>query len=280
MHTKNFSPVARTLFALSIAVSAGCSDDTVNLGDSKPDGRDVQNVGASLIDYSGSWEGYAEAYKFNDDSDRVRLTIGADGVGYVVVGDAAAPPTPEADKRYPPPPPGWMPQLERPEEQYSFGRLLSGFHYSVVGASVANKRIQFHLSEGELYEEWCSLRTPIAVEQSMTSISADGGVSVTVASVGYFCGPQAYRCDHTGCYSQSETLENIRVDDAQLTCADHCDCDANSCGASASSNPTDLFDAALEQDGDKLVGTLVLLQDRVTVRLTRVAPECSALRTS
>src|SRR4051812_1872769 len=74
---------ALSLFSF-VAVPA-CSNDSgsVDVG---------RNVGSQLADYAASWDGYAEAYVFDDGSDHVRIPLDAAGQGTLVVGDQAPPP--------------------------------------------------------------------------------------------------------------------------------------------------------------------------------------------
>src|SRR5205823_5394415 len=95
-------------------IPLGCSGGSVNIGNTNA-------VGSKLSDYAASWDGYAEAYTFMpDSSDRVRLTISADGHGTVEVGDTALlPPPTDPNVGYPSP---GQPQFDG----YSLNSGLSG----------------------------------------------------------------------------------------------------------------------------------------------------------
>ena len=81
-----------TLLAVAVAAGAGCGDEKVNLGDSRGDDAgtremEVHNWGASLVDYAGSRDGYAEAkiwrflrpHSFDDQCRRQRNLPGRRG---------------------------------------------------------------------------------------------------------------------------------------------------------------------------------------------------------
>src|SRR5262245_9474401 len=84
------------LMLLSVACSGG--DPTVTTS------------GNQVSDYAATWDGYAEAFTFEDGSDRVRLTIHANGEGTIEVGDSAPlPPPTDPNVGYPPTPWNWAP---------------------------------------------------------------------------------------------------------------------------------------------------------------------------
>jgi hypothetical protein len=238
------------LAGLPIACSQG---SPVNLGTTE----------AQLSDYASNWDGYAEAYTFpTAGSDRIRLTLNAEGQGTVEVGEAAPLPVPtQAAGGY-------------PVDQ--FHPFRDGFQYPVHAAHVEAGRIHFALDPWEIYGGWCAFATPYS--------------DVTAPS-GYSCSPGPYGTDANG---NNCTDEN----GAPLDCAtvalcgtlfgtngwvdqnDICTCTASACGPHvAQTDPTSLdgyavvFDAAIDPGGATLTGTLayqmVDINDRVTIRMTR-----------
>src|SRR5262252_388327 len=71
-----------------ILAAVGCGESrAVDLGKSAKPGL----LGASLTDYQGDWDGYAEAYKWTDGTDLVRLHLDGNGHGALQVGKPGAP---------------------------------------------------------------------------------------------------------------------------------------------------------------------------------------------
>ena len=67
--------IARLLFLAMVAAPLGCSDGgQVNIGN-------TDTLGGKLSDYAATWDGYTQLSTFSDGSDRVRLTIDAEGHG-------------------------------------------------------------------------------------------------------------------------------------------------------------------------------------------------------
>ena len=86
--------------ALVLTLAAGCTASTkvdIGEGTAPPPGL----LGASLIDYAGTWDGYAEAFTWNDGSDRIRIMLDANGVGTIRLGNAPDFPPPDPDRAYP-----------------------------------------------------------------------------------------------------------------------------------------------------------------------------------
>src|SRR5690242_19998883 len=91
--------ISRTLaLAALLAPLAACggSDDPVDLGHDDP-----RSLGSALSDYAGAWEGRAEAYEFDDGSDRLQLEIRSDGTGDLLLGDSRLP-APDPNHGFPP----------------------------------------------------------------------------------------------------------------------------------------------------------------------------------
>lgn len=240
----------RFIGASFVALGAfACSGaDPVDIGN-----NDAVKTGATLSDYAAEWDGYVEAYKFPSGSDRLRISLDAHGNGYVRFGDQPLwPPPTDPDVGYANTVELRSTWTNKPDE---------GFPYSVFQASVDDKRIRLGTQNEELFKEWCELQTPYY--QSRQDV--------------YTCMPEWDRAtmpDPGNCLIQTST-GTVPVDCGKLTLCQTidspCSCTATGCTvpplASLGRASTQL-DAALEDGGDTLVGTL-LLEDRVTVRLTR-----------
>jgi hypothetical protein len=143
----------RTRALLAILCCSGaplaCSGSgSVNIGNTKV-------VGSQLSDYAATWDGYAEAYTFTpDNSDRVRLTIAANGQGTLQVGNSALLPV-ATDPNV-----GYPPGAEDPSYINSFS-LGEGVLYPVYGAQVQTNRIQVGIKPNDYYGVWCALQTPV-----------------------------------------------------------------------------------------------------------------------
>jgi hypothetical protein len=208
------------------------------------------NVGGALSDYAASWDGYTEAFHFDPNSDRLRITLDANGQGTVVVGDQPAPAPlviDEANYVGVPPP-----------------TLVPGLLYQVQGARVEAGRIQLGISANEPYRQWCTMQTPICYGAG-DHCGCSYGTSVTCSAPG------------TCLEDNPETGGTHMLTAAQISLCSVfsvCSCTASGCSVGADTQ----FDAALENGGADLVGTLVVEErnpvgqlqvDRITVRLTR-----------
>lgn len=231
-------------------------------------GNNTVITGASIEDYVARWDGYAEAHTFNDGSDRVRLAIDANGQGWVQVGDlplwpAATDPTVG--------PPG---QWDR-SNNYGIANLVPGFDYPIYGPRVEARRIRFTANYHDAWGDWCRMQTPVS--------SANLGT--------YACAPDQGWDPATGdpnrCYvvdpgtSAIVEYDCFKWELCQLTspcsCAVaplECECSATACDVPSVNGKGAAFvqvDAALENDGADLVGTLAIddIDQRFTIRLTR-----------
>src|SRR5262245_45499583 len=124
----------RLLLLVPIAVVA-CSDGApIDIGHDQP----------QLSDFAAHWDGYAEAYTFvEDSSDRVRLTLDANGVGTIQVGD---------DPLFPP---STDPDVGPAVAQG--GPFRNGYLYPVHDVVVEGSRIRFGIDAGEIYADWCAI---------------------------------------------------------------------------------------------------------------------------
>lgn len=228
-----------SLAALGVFVIGGCvSTEPVDLGHDKPEA-----LGAALSDYEGSWDGYAEAFVFDDGTDRVHLELGPDGTGILQVGNAEPLAAPDADHGYPPSAENIYDGVPESEA------LISGFDYPVTDGSVSANRLRMRSNSRELYREWCELQTPHLVTNAA---------------------PTYWACLPTAGYSTSQDEngdtvctvgdnDEIEIDCSKPLCLSTCTCTEDSCGlggVQAESNV--VIDAALEGDGDTFTGTLAL----------------------
>jgi hypothetical protein len=287
---KNVGSRALVALLCGAGFSAACSGGgAVNIGNTNV-------VGSQLSDYAASWDGYAEAYTFTPDgSDRVRLTIAANGQGTFEVGNAALLPSPtDPNVGYPP---GKPDPLTGPNSGLSGGVL-----YPLYAARVQESRIQAGLKPNDYYGAWCALQTPYYILFNYMSsdvqidsgvpgdaghgAAADGGGLVPI--FGYSCVPgTGGGISGTGadeqCTVQIDSTDggqsNQAVDCGKFALCTRmvCVCTAASCTASpvvaAWAIPSDYpveLDAALDSTGKTLTGTLALSTDlRVTVVLQK-----------
>ena len=288
----------RALLALlwCAGIPLACSGGgAVNIGNTNA-------VGSQLSDYAATWDGYAEAYTFMPDgSDRVRLTIAANGQGTFEVGNAALlqPPT-DPNVGYPP---GEPDPVIGPNPGLSGGAL-----YPIYAARVQENRIQAGLKPNDYYGAWCTLQTPYRVLEGYTSSSVQGqdggqagvdggrpsddggqpGAGGLVPIFDYRCLPSlgggvsgegtaevcSIQIDST---DGSVSFQSVDCGKEGLCARNVCACTETLCTASPvvpagtlpSGYPVEL-DAALDSTGKTLTGTLALSTDlRVTVVLTK-----------
>ena len=225
------------LCLLVISASFACSSggSAVDIGASR--------TGEKLADYADTWVGYAEAYTFDDGSDKVQITIDAQGHGTVVWGDSPpiAPAT-DPDVGYPA---GGMP----PQNTQTF----PGFPYPIKSATVESGRLQLAVNPGSFFDGWCGLSTTSCDDFS----TATGGNGAPCAAV-YNGVEQPIDCNKL------------------FTCVKaSCMCTAGVCtgydpgpGSGGLSNYI-LIDGALADGGDSLLGTLAIGALRITLHLQR-----------
>jgi hypothetical protein len=254
-----------TLTLLPVA----CSDDPT-----------VTYSGNQISDYAATWDGYAEAFTFEDGSDRVRLTIHNDGQGTIEVGDSPLlPPPTDPNVGYPPTPWNWA-----PTGGYPIGtQLKPGFRYPLYNARVQTARIRLAADYHDVYHDWCAMQTP-----HLSSAVADPPIYQCVPDFGNINWHQSAdgkTCTMTATTSgDGATEQPIPIDCVQaMVCllpvpcscdsAWLCQCDATSCWTPPPAN--DIYpiqiDGALESDGNKLTGTFATNDGytRFTVRLVR-----------
>jgi hypothetical protein len=225
-------------------------------------------TGASIVDYVARWDGYAEAHTFNDGSDRVRLLIDASGQGSVQVGELALWPA-ATDPNVGPPG-----QWDR-SNNYGIANLVPGFLYPIYDPRVEARRIRFSVNYHDAWRDWCRMQTPV--------LSAQLGTYACAPDQGY----DPATSDPNRCYVRDPITQAVVEYDCfkwelcQLTapcsCAAaplQCECSATACDVPSVNGNGAVFvqvDAALENDGADLVGTLAIddIDQRFTIRLAR-----------
>jgi hypothetical protein len=232
----------------------------------------TNTLGSQLSDYAATWDGYAEAAAFApDDSDRVRLTIDANGNGTLEIGNEAilSPPTNQ--------------NLGYPQEIADSSGLFEGFLYPTHAPAISANRIQLGINSLDVYAAWCVLQTPVLVEaiplpdggtQEFYGCLPNWGTGPNDSPDG---GPDA----GPGCaLTPPDGGAIVPVDCNKIALCQlgggACTCTASSCtgwsvssGLAANQYPTEL-DAALDNTGTSLTGTLELPRaTRYTVHLTK-----------
>jgi len=234
-----------SLFLALSTTGMGCaSSDPVSIGDN------ARKTGESLSDYGADWDGYVEAWQAGSGSDHVHVSLDENGQGYLEVGDAAAPEPPtDPDSEY------------LTGEDAASARLVEGFRYTVVDASVEARRIRLSVNNLEHYATWCELQTPIlntevpdGVEYSCAPVQAGGG------------GIRDGKC-YVGDPDDPQTRAEISCVRAEH-CLIHPVCACTADGCTASGEATRILDAALSIDADELDGTIVVNGDH-SVHLLR-----------
>jgi hypothetical protein len=242
--------VGYVLAVASVVFAGGCSkSEPLDIGEGK---HTTGALGASLADYAGNWDGHAEAYQFDDGSDRIRLSIDEDGTGVLEVGDSPALPAPDPDHGYPPSAPA--DEKGYPGDYGTHG-FYSGFEYPIDGANVEAKRIRFTALTREVFREWCELQTP--------------GLNIGAIPESYSCAPGGFAGMWDGMSSECTTGPDAAPIDCGKAslCLSVCTCDKDSCTIYDETDSQ--FDAVLQEDGEQLEGTLVIAGTRVVVRMDR-----------
>lgn len=236
-----------SLFTVTFALA--CSSSPQNIGDGELD-LDKAQLGS----YAATWDGYVEAYEFQSGTDRVHITLDASGNGSFRVGDGpdlAAPTNP--DVGYPAAMAGAIATLGYRDHTES---LYDGVAYPVANTRVESERIRLTLDPHSAFAAWCALQTP--------ALSLGGQQDF------YSCAPDGYSQEETGvCLMHRGGTDDEPIDCSYVViCTYGCVCDAQSCSARPSFSPIEL-DAALDDSGHNLVGTLVLPGGARTFRLKR-----------
>jgi len=223
-------------------------------------------IGANLADFAGNWDGYAELYTFGDGaSDRVRLAMDLSGQPTIRFGDAALlPPPTDPDVGYP------VPSNDPAFD--SWAALRDDVLYPLHDLTLAAGRIRFGVNLYDFFAAWCELQTP--VPSTSSGYRCDNDAQLVAGTMD----EATDTCHMTFADGSVETVNCGKW----LRCVGWpvCDCTASGCAARHGSDETNTsetntappikFDGALEGDGSKLVGTLLVYPTtRVTVRLER-----------
>ena len=233
---------------LTTTLLLGCSSSPENLGDGELD-VDKSQLGS----YAATWDGYIEAYAFQSGTDRVRVTLDANGQGSFRVGDGPLLPPP-AD-----PSVGYPAALRDAANSQGVGAhvdsIFDGIAYPLDDTRIESERIRFSFEPHSAFTGWCELQT------------ATLDPSVTPAS--YSCAPSAWSYNGATCtVSETGNFEEP-FDCGKLSlCNFGCSCDATSCTSRKPYSAIEL-DAALDDTGHNLVGTLLTAEGARTLRLKR-----------
>ena len=238
---RNIASVACGLW-LCTSMSGCASSEQVNIGDTAV-------LGARLSDYAGQWSGYAEAYTWNDGTDSVRVKLDGNGQGSLEVGDAVSLPAPDPTQAFP--------GAKGDDVKQNPLAIVSGFSFPIYDATVETQRIRLRARGSDVYQEWCELQTPQAIE-------GEQGTYNCLGTRAFIQGDMASDGSLICSYGQARTP----IDCGKLACAYMCDCSQSGCQAQDQTKNLRL-DGALAQAGNELVGTLVVNSERITVRLTR-----------
>ncbi|HTQ02403.1 MAG TPA: hypothetical protein VMI54_01055 [Polyangiaceae bacterium] len=246
MHHRHYA-----VLALLASASFGCSGG-------KPVDIGEDAAGAKLADYAANWDGYAENYNFASGSDRVRVSLDANGRGRLEVGADVDYGTPQADVGYAPPPNGQFEGLGPPRT------LFEGYPYSIVGAQVQADRLQFGADGYELFKPWCELQTGYS-NPGLPYYTCDPGTQLSSVSA-----------DSTQCTEMTSSgSESVDCYKWEL-CAQFgrpCTCSSSSCTVDLETSldeTENLVDVALTDAGNSLTGTLVLLVDDFTTEQIQI----------
>ena len=224
-----------TLLGAVAALAACSSADKVDIGDNSP----PASLGSKLSDYAGSWSGYAEAFQFADSSDHVRLLLDEHGDGTLEVG--ADGPEPALDLDIGPP--------------SSARGLLPAYSYTLASSTVTEKRLKIAAQSWEPDVPYCAAFTPIYDSYN------DSGHYSCLPNL-----PHRSEAD-SRCFFTPEGAPEIPFDCRKQECLRACSCTETAC-TSVGSDDDIQIDAALS-DSNTLVGTLIVPDGRVTIRLEK-----------
>jgi len=157
------------------------------------------------------WEGYFEG------GDDVTLVLGADGSGTYYVGERRDfdPPTD--------PDTGYLCLADPTPELPCAADLMEGFAYSVQGASVDARRVQFSVNNKEPWNDWCALQTPLRQSPSRCEFSTFPGEY------------EGYGTTHDRCFLENVDDPNTEERDCawlHLAFTGVCECNSQECFSS------------------------------------------------
>lgn len=233
---------------LTITLALGCSSSPENIGDGE-----LTVDKAQLGSYAATWDGYVEAYTFQSGTDRVHITLDANGHGSFQVGDGPLLPTPTD------PSVGYPAALRETSNSYGPGQyadmLYDGLAYPVEDTRVESERIRLSFEPHSAFTGWCEAQTPML----------DPGATPAF----YSCAPTGWSYNGTTCTVSATGNFEEPYDCGKLSiCSYACACDATSCTSRTPYDAIEL-DAALDDTGHNLVGTLLTAVGARTLRLKR-----------
>jgi hypothetical protein len=236
-------------------INAGCgAPKKADIGDER------RVVSSELASYVAVWDGYAEGYEFpGDATDRVRITINADGSGTLRVGEEALLPL-ASD------PNGLFPPTYAFNGEAALVGLRSGFEFPLLETEVSEERLKLEVDHSALMESWCALQP--STESGWTCGAFPGYVQLVGDDDGTTCFVvQPGVSDGTQDGTSAEPFRTELDCDVARQC-NYCSCDNEGCHAKPHpGNPG--VDAALRDDGDKLDGTLTVNGTRINLRMQR-----------
>jgi len=248
---------------VAIAVVSGCSQSKVSIGE-EPDAEVKTGIDA----FAGNWDGYIEAYSFNDGTDQVRITVNSDETATIRFG---------AHELWPPP---TDPNVTFPPDFSSYVNnsipdVWSGFSFSLNDVHAEDTRLQATAASNQVFVEWCKLQPShetnldATLNQPFSCADCPGWVASTDSSAciippesacptrvgGTETAVTADESEWVNCLGERETLCQTYFDATGI--AGICRCDASGC---ALSNPAQnvVLDIALQDNRQTLTGTLVL----------------------
>jgi hypothetical protein len=262
-------------------VGTGCSSQgPVTIGDQQP----TTQLKTGLAAFAANWDGYVEAYKFTDGSDRVRIVVAEDGTGSVQFGNDALLPKPtDPNVKFPPD----FPMCADCYLSSLLPDVWGGFQFTLNDVHVATDRLQASASNQEIFGAWCKLQTSHHnITSNMPEYScsgcpgqraSDGNTLSDTCTVPSPC-PNYAILDAAVPFVPSPCEREILCNGSGGTVLQEvkqtCVCDANGCGIGTPDQNIKL-DAALADSQTTLTGTLVLTKasgspsTNYTVRLKR-----------
>lgn len=223
----------------------GCSTGEVSVGDRVALDRNA------LASYAASWDGYVEAFSFGSGTDRVRVVLTNDGSGYLQVGDGDVLPAPTTVEAFPNGMAG------------AYLWLWDQMAYPLHETQVGSERIRFNIVTDEPYAAWCALQPPNLVVQGN-----DPGTYSCLHGNGVW-GPDP---SNGQCYdlpvSDTDVQRPAPVDCKWATLCLTCTCTQSGCTNRGETHVS--IDGALSEDGNELVGTIVLPSGEGTARTLRL----------
>jgi hypothetical protein len=230
--------------AAACLVALGCGNDPVNIGDGT---KDIDK--GSLASYAALWDGYVEAHTFHSGSDRVRVLVDESGESFLQVGEGDALPLPTD------PTVGWPPSVATEGAGYVSATLYESVRYPLGNVRIESERIRFQIETNAAFSPFCELQTPVPTDApGQFGCLAHNGYSPTDDGCAAVLVPGG---------------SQVPVDCGKVfICLDGCACDSTSC-----TNRPGLdvpIDAALDDAGDELVGTIILQDENVGLRTLRL----------